>query len=153
RHSAAPHGPRLGATGPRPHAHAGAWERGASNPDCRLAGGRGAAGRGRQLTPRRWGAQNGGPLGAAGACEGPLCIRDETMADLPRIALILAGGTIDSVGNDRLDLAWYIEAGKRLGDGELVGSVPELQEIAALTETPFRRLPSHALTAKDLLDL
>ena len=75
------------------------------------------------------------------------------MADLPRIAVILTGGTIDSVGTDRLDLAWYIEAGKRLGDGELVGSVPELKEIATLTETPFRRLPSHALTSKDLLDL
>ena len=37
------------------------------------------------------------------------------MANLPRIALILTGGTIDSVGKDRLDLAWYIEAGKRLG--------------------------------------
>ena len=36
------------------------------------------------------------------------------MADLPRVALIVTGGTIDSVGVDRLDLAWYIEAGKRL---------------------------------------
>ena len=34
------------------------------------------------------------------------------MAALPRIGLILTGGTIDSVGTDRLDLAWYIEAGK-----------------------------------------
>jgi L-asparaginase len=75
------------------------------------------------------------------------------MARLPRVALILTGGTIDSVGTDRLDLAWYIEAGKRLGDGELVGSVPELKQVAELTEMPFRRLPSHALTAKDLLDL
>ena len=32
------------------------------------------------------------------------------MANLPRVALILTGGTIDSVGKDRLDLAWYIEA-------------------------------------------
>jgi len=37
------------------------------------------------------------------------------MANLPRVALILTGGTIDSLGKDRLDLAWYIEAGKRLG--------------------------------------
>ena len=41
------------------------------------------------------------------------------MAALPRIAVILTGGTIDSVGNDRLDLAWYMEAGKRLKEGEL----------------------------------
>ena len=42
------------------------------------------------------------------------------MANLPRVALILTGGTIDSLGKDRLDLAWYIEAGKRLNDGELL---------------------------------
>ena len=75
------------------------------------------------------------------------------MAELPRVAVILTGGTIDSVGTDRLDLAWYIEAGQRLKDGELVGSVPELAQVARVTELPFRRLPSHALTARDLLDL
>ncbi len=30
------------------------------------------------------------------------------MSELPRVALIITGGTIDSVGKDRLDLAWYI---------------------------------------------
>jgi len=65
------------------------------------------------------------------------------MANLPKIALILTGGTIDSVGKDRLDLAWYIEAGKRLGDGELLQQLPELKEIAEVQEIPFRRLPSH----------
>jgi L-asparaginase len=67
--------------------------------------------------------------------------------------LILTGGTIDSVGQDRLDLAWYIEAGKRLGDGELLARIPELKHIATVEETPFRRLPSHALVDKDWLDL
>ncbi len=75
------------------------------------------------------------------------------MANLPRIALILTGGTIDSVGKDRLDLAWYIEAGKRLNDGELLQQLPELKEIAEVQEMPFRRLPSHALVDKDWLDL
>jgi L-asparaginase len=75
------------------------------------------------------------------------------MADLPRIALILTGGTIDSVGKDRLDLAWYIEAGKRLKDGELLQQLPELKEIAEVQDIPFRRLPSHALIDKDWLDL
>jgi L-asparaginase len=75
------------------------------------------------------------------------------MANLPRIALILTGGTIDSLGKDRLDLAWYIEAGKRLGDGELLKQLPELKEIAEVQEMPFRRLPSHALVDKDWLDL
>ncbi|MSP41411.1 MAG: asparaginase [Deltaproteobacteria bacterium] len=75
------------------------------------------------------------------------------MAKLPRVALILTGGTIDSVGKDRLDLAWYIEAGKRLNDGELLQQLPELKGIAEVQEIPFRRLPSHALIDKDWLDL
>jgi L-asparaginase len=75
------------------------------------------------------------------------------MSNLPRIALILTGGTIDSVGKDRLDLAWYIEAGKRLGDGELLAQLPELKSIAEVEEVPFRRLPSHALIDRDWLDL
>src|SRR5687767_4076856 len=75
------------------------------------------------------------------------------MANLPRIAVILTGGTIDSVGKDRLDLAWYIEAGKRLADGELLTQLPELKAIAQVEEVVFRRLPSHALIDKDWLDL
>src|SRR5947209_11489986 len=75
------------------------------------------------------------------------------MANVPRVALIITGGTIDSVGKDRLDLAWYIEAGKRLGDGELLQQLPELKTIADVQEVPFRRLPSHALIDKDWLDL
>ena len=75
------------------------------------------------------------------------------MANLPKVALIITGGTIDSVGKDRLDLAWYIEAGKRLGDGELLAQPPELKGIAEVQEIPFRRLPSHALVDKDWLDL
>ena len=75
------------------------------------------------------------------------------MPTLPRIALILTGGTIDSVGKDRLDNAWYIETGKRLGDGELLRQVPELKDIAEVHELPFRRLPSHALVDRDWLDL
>lgn len=75
------------------------------------------------------------------------------MSELPRVALIITGGTIDSVGKDRLDLAWYIEAGKRLGEGELLEQLPELKAIARVEEVPFRRLPSHALVHKDWLDL
>src|SRR5499427_9531923 len=75
------------------------------------------------------------------------------MTALPRIGLMLTGGTIDSVGTDRLDLAWYIEAGKRLGTGELIAQLPELARIATVREIPFRRLHSHALVDKDWLDL
>ena len=75
------------------------------------------------------------------------------MAALPRVALIFTGGTIDSVGADRLDLAWYIEHGKRLDDGELVGRVPELASIARVEEVPFRRLTSQSIGDADLLAL
>ncbi len=75
------------------------------------------------------------------------------MSSLPKIGLILTGGTIDSVGTDRLDLAWYIEANKRLGSGELLAQLPELKSIAEVEEIPFRRLPSQALLDKDWLDL
>ncbi len=75
------------------------------------------------------------------------------MSTLPKIGLILTGGTIDSVGTDRLDLAWYMEANKRLGNGELLAQLPELKSIADVEEIPFRRLPSQALTDKDWLDL
>ena len=70
-----------------------------------------------------------------------------------RIALIFTGGTIDSVGVDRLDLAFYIEAGKRLKDGELVAGIPELASIADIEEIPFRRLPSQSIRDQDLFDL
>jgi L-asparaginase len=72
---------------------------------------------------------------------------------VPRIALIQTGGTIDSVGVDRLDLAWYTEAQQRLPPGELVARVPELASVAELEEIVFRRLPSHALTDADWLEL
>ena len=75
------------------------------------------------------------------------------MSELPRVALIITGGTIDSVGKDRLDLAWYIEAGKRLNTGDLLAQLPELGSIAKVEEVPFRRLPSHALVDKDWLDM
>ena len=75
------------------------------------------------------------------------------MSTLPKIGLIFTGGTIDSVGTDRLDLAWYIEANKRLGNGELLAQLTELKGIADVEEIPFRRLPSQALTDKDWLDL
>ena len=69
------------------------------------------------------------------------------MAGLPKVGLIVTGGTIDSVGKDRLDLAWYIEAGKRLQEGELLGMLPELKDIAQVSEIPFRRMPARSSTS------
>ena len=38
-------------------------------------------------------------------------------AALPRVAIVTTGGTIDSLGADRLDLAAYLETGVRLEPG------------------------------------
>ena len=84
-------------------------------------------------------------------------------ADLPpdlggtrrrRVAVVTTGGTIDSLGADRLDLAAYLETGNRLEPGALVASVaPELAQVADAVEVPFRRLRAHAMTDVDLADL
>lgn len=73
--------------------------------------------------------------------------------NVPRIALITTGGTIDSVGVSRLDLAWYSENRDRLPDGQLVASIPELADIADVRPVPFRRVSSHGLTDADWLEL
>lgn len=75
------------------------------------------------------------------------------MASLPKIGIIFTGGTIDSVGHDRLDLAWYIEANQKVSGSELLSRLPELRNIADVREIPFKRLPSHALIDSDWLDL
>lgn len=72
---------------------------------------------------------------------------------LPRVAVITTGGTIDSVGVDRLDLVAYLETGQRLAPGELLAEIPELGSIAAVSEIPFRRLRAHAIRDSDLADL
>jgi L-asparaginase len=70
-----------------------------------------------------------------------------------RIALIATGGTIDSLGTDRLDLAFYTETGRRLADGDLLRSLPEVAAIAEVEEVPYPRTPSYALTPDDWMAL
>ena len=66
---------------------------------------------------------------------------------LPRVAVVTTGGTIDALGADRLDLAAYLETGRRLQPGELLDSVaPELATIARITEVPYERVAAHAMT-------
>lgn len=57
------------------------------------------------------------------------------------------------MGTHRLDLAWYFEAGQRLGPGELLAAIPEADSLADVVEIPFRRLPSHALVDADWIEL
>jgi L-asparaginase len=72
---------------------------------------------------------------------------------LPRVAVITTGGTIDSLGADRLDLAAYLETGRRLEPGALLASVPELGTIARVTEITFERRAAHAMTDEYLARL
>lgn len=69
------------------------------------------------------------------------------------IALVFTGGTVESVGKDRMDTAWYIEHGERLSSEEVLARVPELGSIAPVREVTFRKLPSHALCDADWLEL
>ncbi len=65
----------------------------------------------------------------------------------PRVTVVTTGGTIDSLGADRLDLAAYLETGRRLEPGDLLESVSaELETVARVTEIPFERLAAHAMT-------
>jgi L-asparaginase len=68
---------------------------------------------------------------------------------MSRVALISTGGTIDSLGASALDHAFYTEHQSRLADGELLAGIPEMADIAEVTEVQFRRVPSYALTAAD----
>jgi L-asparaginase len=76
-----------------------------------------------------------------------------TTAATRRVAIFLTGGTIDSVGSDRLDIAFYLETNRRLSAEELFRRVPELDTLASITRVPFRRVPSHALVDADWLEL
>jgi len=80
-------------------------------------------------------------------------VRAAVMSDRPRVAVIFTGGTIDSVGRDRLDVAWYIENASRLSDEDVLARVGELDSIARVLPVPFRKVPSHALTLGDWLQL
>jgi hypothetical protein len=65
--------------------------------------------------------------------------------EVPRVGVVFTGGSIDCVGTDRLDLAWYVETRQGLESYQLLERIPEVVQIAEVDEVPFRKLPSHAL--------
>lgn len=71
----------------------------------------------------------------------------------PTIALILAGGTLDSVGRHRLDFVAYDETKVRVPHEEILSRLPELAAIANVRSVPFRRAPSSELNVTDWLQL
>ena len=87
---------------------------------------------------------------AAGAriLDDPGAFALDRVVSLPRVAVITTGGTIDSLGTDRLDLAAYLDNAARLAPGELLAGIArELATIAHVHEVPFRRVRAHACTA------
>jgi L-asparaginase len=71
----------------------------------------------------------------------------------PRVAMIVTGGTIDSVGSDPLDLAFYTERHNRLGEGELLSSLRGQLDDVDLEEVPFEHKSSSAIGTGDWLRL
>ncbi|HVR32636.1 MAG TPA: asparaginase [Acidimicrobiia bacterium] len=74
-------------------------------------------------------------------------------APVPNIAMILAGGTIATTSASRVDLSAYHETGTRLKAADLLGGLPELDAIAAVTAVDFRQRSSTAITVADWLEL
>lgn len=76
------------------------------------------------------------------------------MSALPRIVLLPCGGTIDTLADDRLDTAAYLEGPTtRLTDDELLRRVPELADLAEVSIVPQRKLVSTAVTTRDWIAL
>jgi L-asparaginase len=71
----------------------------------------------------------------------------------PTVALIATGGTIDSLGADRLDLVGYTEVARRIEIAELLARVPELADVASVEPIDFPRLRSSAVSSADWLRL
>lgn len=72
---------------------------------------------------------------------------------VPRVALVLAGGTIGTIGSSPLDFSSYHETGRRQSASDLVEELPELSKVAEIEPIDFRRVSSTALTIADWLDL
>jgi len=65
------------------------------------------------------------------------------------VALVHTGGTIGSVGRDRLDLAWYVETADMRSVEELLGSVPEVERIATIRPVNYDPKLSQAFGGAD----
>lgn len=76
-----------------------------------------------------------------------------TSGELPRVAYLPTGGTIDHLGGDRLDLAHYTELPTRLGGAELLARTPEIARIARVEQHTVEPMRGQAIGTKDLLEL
>lgn len=71
----------------------------------------------------------------------------------PKVAVVGTGGTIASVGVDRLDLAFYGQTGKVYQLDELLDQIPDLDGVADVVRVPFQAIHSTAMGPKYWPDL
>lgn len=74
------------------------------------------------------------------------------MSPLPKVAWISTTGTIDTLGKDRLDLAFYFDAKAHLTEPQLRERIPELAEIADLVVDRVE-LSGPAMGGADFIEL
>jgi L-asparaginase len=67
--------------------------------------------------------------------------------------VLLAGGTLEALGDDRLDLASYFERPRRASGAEVLARVGELSRFAEVVEVAIERRSSPAIDAAWWLDL
>lgn len=75
------------------------------------------------------------------------------MSGKPKISLVITGGTIDTLGDGRLDLMDYGRHKRWLEPDQLVASIPELSEVADIDIVSMGRLGSASMTTGDLVTL
>ena len=75
------------------------------------------------------------------------------MKSKPQVAIIGTGGTISSVGIDRLDLVRYVDNKKIYEVDELIDAFPEVGSQADLLPVPLRAIPSTSLGPVEWLEI
>ena len=69
----------------------------------------------------------------------------------PRVAVIGTGGTISSIGRDRLDVWEYMDFGQKVGPKDLLARFPEIADAAEIVPVPFRSVGSASIGPADWL--
>jgi L-asparaginase len=71
----------------------------------------------------------------------------------PRITLIVTGGTIDTLGEGRLDLFEYARHGRWQTPDEMLAAIPELNDIADIVAIEMPRFGVSSMAMDDLVAL
>lgn len=72
---------------------------------------------------------------------------------MPRVGLVLTGGTIGTIGTSTIDYSSYHETARRRSASELLQGLPEWAQFAEVEPVDFRHVSSTAFTVQDWLEL